>query len=467
MWIVTTRRKVVLVALAVVGGVVIVWAILASRGGAEIEAAPVTRGPLEVALPVEGIFETRAVELAFEIPGRLAMVSVREGDAVRTGQRLASLDTTELDAVADQTVSAADAARSEAFRAAAAVEAARQQVAQAEAAHRAALASLRQVRAGARVEELRQAEAAVAAAASAREQARRTLATTEQLFRQGAVAQSQVEQARAQFDAAEAQYRQAAAQYDVLRAGARPEAVDAAEQQAAQAAAAVAAARANVQQAEAVAQTARANARQAEAAARAARARSERAHLSAPFDGVVSRVSLNPGSPVAPGVPVISLVSREGWITADVDESDVDRVRTGQRARITADAYPELTLSGRVTRIGSAVEIRGGTRVVRVRIDLDRPQALRAGTSVDVSIVRSQLPGVLLVPMDAIQPGEDGVHYVFVIDAGVLRRRQIRLGARNEVHAEVTSGLREGDLVALGDPTALREGMRVRVRTVP
>ncbi|MDQ7843863.1 MAG: efflux RND transporter periplasmic adaptor subunit [Armatimonadota bacterium] len=464
---VISRRTAAVLILILLGGIALAWVFLGSGGPMEVEAARITRGALEVALPVEGIFETRAVELAFEIPGRLAAVSVAEGDAVFAGQRLAWLETAELAAAVEQAAAAAQAARSEVARAGAAVEAARQQAVQAQAAYGAALANLRQLRAGARVEELRQAEAAAAAAASALEQARRNLATTEQLFSQGAVAQSQVDAARAQYQTAEAQYRQAAAQLQAVRAGARPEAVEAAEQQAAQARAAAQAARVNIGQAEAVLQAARANALQTEATLRAARARMARAYLTAPFDGVVSRIFLTAGSPVGPGVPVITLVSREGWVTAEVDESDIDEVRLGQQARITADAYPGLTLTGRVTRIGSAVEIRGGTRIVRVRVDPDRPSGMRAGTSVDVSIIRSRLPGVLLVPIDAVQPGEDGLHYVFVVEAGLLRRRQIRLGERNEVAAEVVAGLREGDLVALGDPAALQEGMRVRVRLAP
>ncbi|HET6946649.1 MAG TPA: efflux RND transporter periplasmic adaptor subunit [bacterium] len=459
------RRIVAIVGLAFVAALVILWGILAGRGGTEVDAVRVTRGPLEVTLPVTGILETRAAELAFELPGRLVDVRVREGDAVRTDQILAALDSAELQAAADQAAAGADAARSEAARAAAAVDAARQQAAQAEAAQGVALANLKQVQAGARIEELRQAEAAVEAADSARNQAQRTLQVNEQLAQQGAVAQSQVDASRAQYEAAQAQYLQAVAQYDAVRAGARPEAVEAAVQQTRQAEAAAAAARTNIRQAEAVASTARANARQAEAAARAAQARGRRVFLTAPFDGVVSRVYLNPGSPVAPSIPVVSLVSQGGWITAEVDEADVDVVRVGQRARVTADAYPDVVLAGRVTRIGGAVEFRGGNRAVRVRIDLDSPSAMRSGTSVDVGIVLSMLPGAVLVPLDAVQPGEDGVHYAFVIEQGVLHRRQIELGERNEVSAEAVAGLREGEYVAIGDSGALREGMRVRVRS--
>lgn len=460
------RRTAVVVSLVVLAVLGVLWLVQsgALRPGLQVDAARVRRGPLEVTLPVTGIFEARAVELAFEIPGRLADVRVREGDAVEQGQVLAALDGAELEAVADQAVAAAEAARSDATRARAAVEAARQQAQQAGAAVQVALANLQQLQAGARGEELRQAAAAVAAAASARDQARRTLAIQEQLFRQGAVARSQVDAARAQLEAAEAQYAQAVAQHDAVRAGARPEAVEAASQQVVQAEAAARAAAANVRQTEAIASASAATVRQADAAARAARARAGRARISAPFAGLVSRVYLTPGSPVAPNIPVAALIASGGWITADVEEDHIDVVRLNQPASVTADAYPDQVFSGRVTRIGGRVEFRGGIRTVRVRIDLDAPEALRAGTSVDVGLVLSRLPGALLLPIEAIQPGENGLYFVLVIDQGILRRRQVELGERNEFYADALTGLREGEIVAIGDLAALREGQRVRVR---
>src|SRR3972149_1354089 len=128
---------------------------------------------------------------------------------------------------------------------------------------------------------------------------------------------------------------------------------------------------------------ARARKRRGGGRGRAATARGARAQLRAPFDGVVTRVLLNAGSPVGPGVPVASLAAAGGWITAAVDEADNGQGRLDQTARITADAYPGRTFAGRVTRVGRAVEVRLGTRVVRVRIDLDGSAGPRGGTSVD------------------------------------------------------------------------------------
>lgn len=432
----------------------------------EVDAAHVRRGTLQITLPVTGVFETRSVNLSFETPGRLLRVAAGEGQFVRRGTVLASLDDADLIAMAAQAEAAASAARSEAARARAAVESARQQAVQAAAAYRAVQAQLAQLRAGARTPELQQADAAVEAARSARDQARRNLTVQEQLFRDGAIARAQLDAARAQYESAEAAYRQAVAQRDALRAGPRPEAIIIATEQVRQAEAGWRAAQANVRQAQALAAAGAANASQAQAGAQAARIRASRAHLRAPFDGFVGRVFLSAGAPVGPGVPVVSLVSASGWVTADVDESDVGGIRTGQVARITADAYPGRTLSGRVTDIGRQVDLKLGTRTVRVRIELDAAAQMRAGTSVDVDLILQTVRDALLVPLEAVIGEDNGGTHVFVIAGGALRRREVQAGPRNDLFVVIERGLAEDELVAIGEPARLRDGLRVRARLV-
>ncbi|MDR5683806.1 MAG: efflux RND transporter periplasmic adaptor subunit [Armatimonadota bacterium] len=484
---------VVVVLAAVVG---LLWSLGIGFPGApeEIDAARVRRGDLEIALPVTGTFETRSVELSFEIPGRLAAVYVREGQALRAGQVVAAIDDREVVAAAEQAEAAARAAASEAQRAQtqvqaataeaertrAAVESARQQSRQAEAAWRAAQANLAQVQAGARPAELQQAQAALDAARAGLEQAGRNFDAQERLYREGAISSAQLDLARTQLETAEAQYRQAAAQLEALRAGARPEAVAAAREQVRQAEAAWQASLANVRQVEAawrsslvgvqqartVALSAAANAQQAAAAARAARARAARARLAAPFDGVVTRVYLNVGMAVGPGVPVVSFAEPGGWVSAEVDEADIGRVSVGMPARVTADAYPGRIFTGRVTRIGRQVEVRLGSRVVRVRVDLDGPAGMRVGTSVDIDLILRTVRDAVLVPVEAVVAAADGGPHVYVVAGAVLRRRDVRTGESNDFDTVVVGGLREGEIVALADPSLLREGLRVRVRSV-
>jgi len=432
----------------------------------EVEAFRVRRGLLEITLPLTGVFETRTVDLAFDMPGRLAAVSVREGQAVTAGAFLASLEAGELQAAARQAEESLVAAQSDARRAQAAAEGARRQAEQAHHASRAADATAAQVRAGPRPADLRQADAAVDAASVALAEARRTLERTERLWREGAVGQAQVEGAQSQVEAAQARYKQAAAQRDLLRAGARPEAVAAAAEQARQAKSAAAAAAANVRQADAAVEAARARVAVAAEAGRAARARLDRSMLRAPFAGVVTRTYLTTGSTVAPGIPVISLAAPGGWVTAEVDESDIGQVLLGQRARITADAYPGRTFTGAVSRIGRQVEIRLGTRIVRVRIDLDNEVGMRNGTSVDVELVQRTIPDALLAPAEAVGAVGDGSPHVFIVEGDVVRRREVRTGGSNDQFVAILDGLREGERVAVAEPGRLRDGLRVRVVAV-
>jgi len=448
---------------------VVVMAVVARgvfRAGLAVDAAQVRSGDLEITLAATGTFETRGVDMAFEVPGRLADVHASDGAHVTRGTLLASLEASEMRAAADQADAAVAAARSDAARAGAAVESARLQAAVAEAAFRAARATLSGVRAGPTEPELRQADAAVEAARLVMEEARRHLALQEQLYRQGAVAGVQVDAARAQFETTRAQHEQAVARREALRAGASAQTVTATAEQVRQAEASWRAAQANIRQAELVAASAAANATQAAAAARSAHARAARAELRAPFDGTVSRVYLNPGAPVAPSLPVLSLVTESGWVAADVDEADIGRVRLGQRARVSADAYPGAVVRGRVSRIGGQVDVRLGTRSVRVRIDLDGRAAMRAGTSVDVDLILETVTGGLLVPLDALQHDNGAGAFVFVIRDGILRRRPVDLRQRNDEFAVVGNGVQEGELVAIGDPAVLREGRRVTVRVV-
>jgi RND family efflux transporter MFP subunit len=490
---VRTKLGLLLVLLAAVAGLLWSLGLGFPRQPEGVDAIRVRRGDLEVTLAVTGVVEARTVDLAFEVPGRLGWV-VAEGQRVEAGQVLAALDVAELVQDAEQARHAeraaeeearrlwlqVRAAQEEARRAEAAVEAARAQVRQAEAGLGAARARLRELLAAPREEDVRQAEAAVRAAQAAWEQARETLAAQERLYREGAVSRAQLDAARAQHEAAWAQLQQAQAQLDRVRAGPSQDAVAAAREQVAQAEAArqlaaaqlqqaragLAAARSAVQQAERLAAAAEDRAAQAAAARRAAEARRGRGTLRAPFSGQVTRVYLRGGAFASPGVPVLTLADSARWVTAEVEEADVGKVRVGQRARVTADAYPGLVVPARVARVADQVEVKLGTRVVRVRLELDSPVTLRVGTGVDVDIVLHTVPGALLVPLEAVVSVADGGAQVYVVQGGVVRAQPVRTGDRNEDHVAVLEGLREGDLVALAEPGKLRHGQRVWVRSV-
>jgi membrane fusion protein (multidrug efflux system) len=176
---------------------------------------------------------------------------------------------------------------------------------------------------------------------------------------------------------------------------------------AATAAAAVEAARANLAQAiSALGEGGPHNAaiQAAEARVRQARLDLEHTRVYAPTSGTVANLTLRPGSPVQPLVPVFSLVSDRGyWVDANFKETQLDRLQPGQAATVRVDMYPHHRFEGRVQSLsggsGAAFSllppenatgnwVKVTQRVpVRVRIvDADPAHPLRVGTTATVRV---------------------------------------------------------------------------------
>jgi HlyD family secretion protein len=102
---------------------------------------------------------------------------------------------------------------------------------------------------------------------------------------------------------------------------------------------------------------AEADVEQARAALAAARTRLAEARLTSPIDGLVLHKHMEVGETVNPGVPVLTLVDpSDMWLRAYVPETDLGRVKVGQAAAVSVDAFPGRTFPGTVTEIASQAE---------------------------------------------------------------------------------------------------------------
>lgn len=129
--------------------------------------------------------------------------------------------------------------------------------------------------------------------------------------------------------------------------------------------------------------------RAAEVGVEAARLNLDKATLIAPFAGIVSIVGLDVGDSVsgAPGQPAVQVVDvSELRVTVAIADTDVARVREGQRADVFVDALAGAPFSGIVTYIAPTATVAGTIRTFEVRITLEEQEGLRAGMSARVSI---------------------------------------------------------------------------------
>lgn len=196
----------------------------------------------------------------------------------------------------------------------------------------------------------------------------------------------------------------------------------------------------------------------------------ERTTLTAPFAGIVARVTGEIGeytTPSPPGIatpPAVDLIDDTClYVSAPMDEVDAPRIKPGQIARITLDALSGQSFAGKIRRVAPYVtEVEKQARTVDVEADFDTPpqQALLVGYSADIEAVIERRENVLRIPTQAIQ--QDGT--VLVLGANnTLESRHLKTGLANWVFTEVISGLSAGDRVLLSfDQESVKAGVKVK-----
>ena len=304
-------------------------------------------------LALSGAIEGLQVDVSAKIMGRITDLRVREGQAVERGSLIARLAAEDLEAEVRRTAGALVATQAQ-FRDLVA-GARREEVQEAEARAARAGALLEDLLAGARQQEIEQARANLRNAEATREWTARDFRRAQDLYGKELVAAQEVDRARQAFEVAAANEAGARERLDLVAVGPR-------EHEVAAARAELRATRERVSLLKAGARpdalaAARAQIAQAEAAVTMARARLAEATITAPIDGVVLRKNLEAGETANPGVPIVTILDTQNlWLRAFVPETDIGRIRVGQPATITVDAYPGRGFAGEITEISSEAE---------------------------------------------------------------------------------------------------------------
>jgi len=175
------------------------------------------------------------------------------------------------------------------------------------------------------------------------------------------------------------------------------------------------------------------------------------ARIVAPFDGIVADIGFEVCDQVGANGPGIVLVDLSGFhVDVQVDETEVGQIQVGQPVLLTVDAYPDVTLKGKVTHISEVGHITQGVVTYVVRVDLapsDLP--LRADMTTTATITVAKSADTLLVPTRALRRDTDGDYVEVLQDDGSLRKLYVRVGLSNDAFTEVLDGLREGDQVVI------------------
>jgi len=371
-----------LYAIALAAFALAAWAVLAWQG-TTVDVVPARSTPLTQTVVVSGrVLAPARVDVGATITGRVQTVGVDEGDHVKAGQVLVELERAELNAALAQAVATEQAAatRIAQWRDVATVSA-REQLVQAEANYR---------------------------------NIERDAARQEQLFKQGFIGESRLDEARRAAAVAKSQYETARA----VSAASAPAGVDRRllDDQLAQ----------------------------ARAARETAVAKLAQTMLRAPAAGVVLDRNVEPGDIVQPGKRLLALaLDGDVRLTALIDEKNLAVLRVGQRARVSADAYPNQPFAAELSYLSPGIDAQRGTVEAKFAVPAP-PPFLRSDMTVSIDIEVAARADGLVIPAAAVRELQSRQPWVLVVRDGRAARQQVQIGARTAEQVEVLSGLVAG-----------------------
>ena len=225
--------------------------------------------------------------------------------------------------------------------------------------------------------------------------------------------------------------------------------------------------------AEASVGSAEAGIKAAEAAVRSAEVDLENTIIRAPFNGTVLTKNADVGEVVAPfgsaataKAAVVTMADMDSiQIEADVSESNLEKIQTGQRCEITLDAYPDTMYDGVVEAIVPTVDRAKATVLTKIRI-VNRDDRVLPEMSARVAFLSEpsgrsdQKPLITIPPGSVITRGERRI--VFIVRGERAEEQPVEAGGPIGNRIEIISGLRPGERIVTNPPAGLRDGDRVR-----
>lgn len=318
----------------------------------------------ETRIVISGNLELTLVDLSFKMAGRMTELAVKEGSTVKKGDLIARLDPLLLEQQELRDNASTATAQSNYEQLQTAIEYQRATIESDIAARQAELsqaeARLEDLLAGSRPQEIQQAEAALTDARAQQTWATSDWQRAQTLYKNEDISRSQFDQAQTKFNSTAALVQQAEQRLALVREGPRKQEIAGARAQVARARAAVTLAEANrieVRRKEQELVARRSEIARARAQAGISRAQLSDTAITTPIDGVVLVKSAEQGEVIAAGTTILTIGDLERpWLRAYINETDLGRVKLGQKVKLTTDSYPGKVYEGTVSFIASEAE---------------------------------------------------------------------------------------------------------------
>ena len=480
--------------------IIIIGSIFATRTDTpEVTAVKVEVRP-ELKSTVTSSGEVRPIQfvnLTSEVQGKIEEITKKEGDAVQKGEILVRLDPNQLESNADAQFAAYQSAQDE-------VRSSQSQVAGAQNAYAQAQQSLNQAQVA--VENARQgvitSQTEVDRAQVELNAANRELKRNEQLLESGVISRQAYDESKDRVDNAAAALSTARARLESARISVKDSQARLASQQVA-----VRDARRAVESAGISVSSSQSRAEQQAAVLRGQRNQRDKTVVIAPINGVIAEIPSKVGTFAVAGLSTTALMTiadmSEINVEVKVDETEIDKVAVGQKAKIKVDAFGETELEGEVLQktplavgksqtsgglsvninVQEAKEFRVVLRLINLTPEMQT--GLRPGMSATATITTTTVNDVIAVPLQAvIEKKPEGsatpegpvaaatpadkpkmIKGVYVLDGNKAKFVAVETGITGESDIQITSGLSSGQEVITGPSrilNTLKEGAVVK-----
>ena len=190
----------------------------------------------------------------------------------------------------------------------------------------------------------------------------------------------------------------------------------------------------------------------------------EKMNIRAPFEGVIVNLPhYSAEAKVASGTSVATIMDYSSMLLEiNLPESAINEVKVGQKAYITHYTLPNDTIIGEVTELSPAISAE--TRTFKGKLVIDNKDLLiRPGMFVKADIVTESHTSTIVIPKNIVR-NERNRRTVFVVDQGIARARNIKLGLEDKNTVEVLSGLDKDDQLVVRGFETLRDGSKVKIQ---
>jgi RND family efflux transporter MFP subunit len=190
------------------------------------------------------------------------------------------------------------------------------------------------------------------------------------------------------------------------------------------------------------------------------------ATIRAPFDGIVSVRSVDPGDLVSAdsGTVLVKLASASPLrVVTYIPEREAVWLNNGDTATMSFDAFPGQSFQASITRTAGVLDRK--TRRMRAEIDLDNSKGLLfPGMYGQVVIELEKRRNALVLPAGTVRLN-DGAPHVYAVENGAVKRLPVTLGTDTGTQIEITSGLTGGEQIVANSIGRLRDGDAVNVKS--